>query len=416
MKHLKICLIALLIGLMSACSSDEFQIPIQSERPILSKDCEFNDSHRAIEIANIVLGKTVNTSRGTNCCGPEILCVLNGFRSRGETVLPDTLAYVVNYPEDDGFVIVSSDNHVFPVLAFSETGNFSFDNENVKENFTDRIGAYISENQDKPIQKLGSIIDIGRPIVKPYIVEPKLRICMNQREPYSKYVDRAHPGWPVGCVPVAMATIMSHAAHEFEYEFYGTWFYFDDILNIIEKSNSSNPIGPVDSRYTIDEATDLMAKLVYYLGIDLPVSYEKTTGGSLISGASSSDARALMGSLGYEVSNQLFDFDSNDVVQYLIDDHLIYIAGTKVNGLGHAWVIDGCEYLPFNYTDPESAETTEGFANVYFHCDWGWNGKSNGFYTGSIFALKDADGEYTGQEYKPNRYFAVTRYYENIDE
>ncbi len=43
----------------------------------------------------------------------------------------DTLAYVFNRKEDQGFVIISSDNRGNQILAFNETGNLSFDaNEN----------------------------------------------------------------------------------------------------------------------------------------------------------------------------------------------------------------------------------------------------------------------------------------------
>lgn len=41
----------------------------------------------------------------------------------------DTLAYIINYPNEEGFTIVSTSRKIFPVLGFSEKGHFSIDNE-----------------------------------------------------------------------------------------------------------------------------------------------------------------------------------------------------------------------------------------------------------------------------------------------
>lgn len=96
----------------------------------------------AIEIADKVLRKTATRSDNDN---PTFEYVLNETPTRCIS-LSDTLAYVLNYPDNGGFVIVSTDRRVYPVLAYSNEGQFSFDNEIAKTNFIDNIGTYMEEN------------------------------------------------------------------------------------------------------------------------------------------------------------------------------------------------------------------------------------------------------------------------------
>ena len=59
----------------------------------------------------------------------------------------DTVAYIFNWGENDGFAIVVADDRVFPILAYSEKGKFENEKGSLPEMyFTSRIGDYKVEN------------------------------------------------------------------------------------------------------------------------------------------------------------------------------------------------------------------------------------------------------------------------------
>lgn len=59
----------------------------------------------------------------------------------------DTLAYIFNYGVNNGFAVIASDNRVFPLLAFSETGHFAYEedgNDPIYACFVSRIDDYLA--------------------------------------------------------------------------------------------------------------------------------------------------------------------------------------------------------------------------------------------------------------------------------
>lgn len=137
---------------------------------------------------------------------------MNEHLTRGSANLSDTLAYVVNYPKNGGFVIVASSNRVYPVLAFSDDGNFSFENEISKTNFIENIGAYLEEADEE-----ASYVVSENDFDGCYVVAPTVKTSLSQRSPWNKFVIEEHPGCPVGCVAVAAAQVMSHSKRTLSY-------------------------------------------------------------------------------------------------------------------------------------------------------------------------------------------------------
>lgn len=315
----------------------------------------------------------------------------------------DTVAYVFNYPEDGGFIIVSSDRRVYPILAFSESGNFTFENETAKECFIDNLDAYINNSESEKLYDLG---DGGMDACN--FVNPIVATSIHQGSPWSDYVEIEHPGCPVGCVAVAVANVMSYSKERLVY--HNSNFYLKTIVTKIEeglKRNKNNGISGVECESnemvfdtiphnlydypafpptTFSQAIDHMAKLLYYIGLDVNMNYTPTG-----SGAYSYDAYNLVKSLNFEVSSFYWNFNGVNVANYLIEDYICYVSGS-----GHAWVIDGCNYCV-------SMEDSSQIIDIYFHCDWGWGGSCNGYFSGNVFETEK------GGKYRPSDYFAVKR-------
>lgn len=363
-----------------------------------------NSSHitqeNALEIANKVIGLQ-NTSLSRTLNTPTFDYVINTNKSRSTQSTTDTLAYVINYPNDGGFVIVSSSNLVYPVLAFSNEGNFSFSNEVSKTNFIDNIGAYLAEASENSTYEVGD-----NDFDSCYVVSPIVKTCLSQGYPWNKYVIQENPGCPVGCVAVATALVMTHSKYHLAY--HGTDFPFKSIVDAIatgneepDARNSSSSSDKASGRpsvtpsilaeYTYEQAVDSMAKILYWIGKDVDMTYA-TNGSS----AYSYDAYMLCCNLGFTIPSGYASFDIEEITRYLKDGNIVYLRGQDINGAGgHAWVCDGC-YFCIDYSDPSV------ILDTYVHCDWGWGGNSNGYYSGSVFSA-------SSYNFTPQHYFAIQR-------
>lgn len=347
----------------------------------------------ALEFSNEVLKKI--STRSTPLSLPSFDYVVDVKTTRS-TVSNDTLAYVINYPNEAGFVIVATDKRVNPLLAFSETGNFSFDNEIAKVNFIEKLGTYIEKSKsDTPCKFPDISFDNSR------TVEPFIDAYLNQRSPWDKYVIMEHPGCPVGCVAVATAYVMSYSKEKLAY--HGEEFLLKTIVSAIrnvandqdQSENQTQVRGvnllPPPSIYSYTWGQDKMAKLLYWIGKDVDMQY-----GTQSSGAYSEDAFNLCESLNFTIPSGFSEFNVNEIAKFLRTDHVIYLRGSNLKTMGgHAWVSDGC-------MSAVSAENPEKPMITYIHCNWGWGGNGNGYYKGDIFEVGD-------RTYKPLQFFAVKR-------
>lgn len=333
----------------------------------------------AVKIAGNVLEKNTASRASSE---PSVQYVLNERSSR--SIGSDTLAYVINYPDDQGFVIVASDRKVHPVLAFSKTGKFSFDNEIAKANFIDNIAAYMDNADDDNIYNVTDNFFAGC-----YYTNPTIKISLGQSPPWNKYIIEENPGCAIGCVTVAAALVMVHAKDELTY--HGSHFQLNSIIEAIKKHQDEDYESESDAPvYTYEQAADSMAKFMYWIGKDVGMRYNVGK-----SSASPDMAFNLCKKLGYTIPSDYVLYNEEAVVRYIKNGYIIFIYGTYPDGSpgGHTWVADGCIYC-VDKNDPSI------ILDAYIHCDWGWDGLSNGYFSGAVFSTYYAD-------YKPYKYFAV---------
>lgn len=348
---------------------------------------QYINQNEAQEIANIVL-----KHNATKAEDPLIEYVLNsGTHTRSYEALPDTLAYIINYPDNKGFVIVSGDRRVYPVLGFSYEGNFNTTNEIAETNFIDNIENYLIQADEE------TLFDINDGYFDScYELPPKVQISLSQGDPWDKYVIKDHPGCPVGCVAVATGLVMSHCKFILDYN--GITYYLQPMIQAIKNGSTTNTNNPSQTqdlkptnppKYTYTQAVDYMARILYQIGLDVNMTYSIGS-----SSANSVNAYNLCRSLGYEIPSGYATYNIEDITEYLKDGHIIYLKGTNINNNnGHAWVVDGCNYCV------DSKDETK-ILDSYLHCDWGWGGTGNGYFSGSVFNVNN-------RSYKPMNYFAV---------
>lgn len=388
MKKTAFLLGLLFVALCSCSDTGEFGIE-EAEVSDVGTDMYKISKEDAIHIANSFLGKT---TRSTSLFQVDYVLDDTPNITRSTAFRNDTLAYILNKADGDGFVIVSTDNRVFPVLAYSEKGTFSYeksDDDIVYANFVSLLDDYMANIQESDT----TVVIPDDYLVGCTGVDLGMATTWNQGSPFDKYVIQEHPGCPVGCVAVAVGQIMVYCGYTLDY--HDMTFYLNSIHRAFEekKANSKGRrvvgVGPT---YTYEEAVDYAAKLLYFIGKDVDMSYKP--GGS---GASSWDAYALLKKLSFKVKEpDLINYSDTTIVQSLSEGNIIYMDGYNLSGgSGHAWVVDGCTYC---WQNPY---TQTGIENVYLHCEWGWGGRRNGYFSGDVFDV----GNYG--RYVNKRFFSV---------
>ena len=369
------------------CSSNLEDTPIIEYATTNSENSQTSiNLDEAINIANKVLKKDITRSLSAL---PTCNYVVKDSKTRSLSS-SDTLAYVLNYPNEEGFAIISSTKNVYPVLAFSDKGSFSFDNEIAKINFIDKIDNYIASADPDDAFEVKD-----EDFFSCVSIEPIVKFSLGQRSPWDKYVIEEHPGCPAGCVAVATAFVMLHSKSELTY--HDTVYDLESIVKAIglvknpdySETDEYPNLQPI---YSYDEAVDRVAKILYWIGYDINMHYDKKG-----SSATSLKAMELCKSLGFQISSDRKKFNIEEIAQYINNGYIIYMDGTDYNQwVGHAWVADGCYYC---YTD---IQNHSGVMNPYIHFDWGWNGSCNGYYSGEVFSASS----YT---FNAGYYFAVKR-------
>lgn len=384
----------ILVVFYSCSNEDDGLVSIEQENPMLMNVHKIT-KEKAIDIAEDFFGKT--TRAGTPSFMVDYVLSDNKNVTRSCPIGNDTLAYVLNIVKNGGFMVVATDNRVFPILAYSEKGNLTYeksDDDIVYANFISRLKGYMES-----IQETDSAVIVPENYLDGcQVVSPKLATTWNQRTPYDKYVIQEHPGCPVGCVAVATGQVMT-CCKSLLSNYHGTKFYLKSMNDAFKESvdNSSNStriIGGYFPTYTYEEAADYAAKLLYFIGKDVDMIY--ATGGS---GAFSFLAYDLLDSLGFNLKeNYLTTYSDTAIARSVYNGYVIYMRGADTGGAGgHAWIIDGCSFC---WSTPYPVKL--GIQNVLLHCNWGWNGKSDGYFSGEVFRV-------SGYAFSNMEYFSVRK-------
>jgi hypothetical protein len=282
--------------------------------------------------------------------------------------------YVINL-SGKGFVIVSADDIVMPVLGYSFEGGYNANGQPVNfESWMNGCAEQIvsaRQNNLQPSEKINQLWDeylhgAGKSKLRSTTgVEPMLTCNWNQGSPYNFLcpADPAGQGGHVyaGCVATAMSQIAYYwrwplqgtGSHGYNCDNYGylfadfgnTHYYWNEMTNSINGLNFE------------------MAQLQSHFGIAVDMMY-----GPDGSGAYSEDAvYALKTYFGYSDDLTLVskDYYSEEQWSSLMMEQLdagqpMYYHG--FGSAGHAFNLDG-------YAD-----------DLYFHFNWGWGGSSNGYF------------------------------------
>lgn len=240
----------------------------------------------------------------------------------------DTLFYLVNYENNQGFMLLSADERMMPVYAMSDEGRLDLSDTITNEGLRQFLQMAKADAQMlPPVPPLSPGPIVSDPFDYTYdrTVSPKLSKNIRQFHqdyPFNKYCF-TNDGQQalVGCVPLAAATLVAYYHENVQVE--DIDLDWESINNDVYNDDFYNFLSIIGSRKYIN------------------VRYG--TNGTNGTGGSSTDVPPVLRKFGLNVSN-VMSFDEIEVAKAL-ENGLVYVDGNKPQGKGHAWVLDG--YIRF---------------------------------------------------------------------
>ncbi|MEA1875193.1 MAG: C10 family peptidase [Bacteroidota bacterium] len=289
--------------------------------------------------------------------------------------------YAFDVNENDGFVLVSAQNSVKPVIAYAFEGSFNSDNMHpgqaeMLEWYEKQIASAGEQRLTAPAEIENQWIDLinykPENDIKSYRnVEPLLLVEWNQTSPYNAMCpeDAAAQGGhvPVGCVATAMLQVMKHwnypetGTGSYTHSNYSNGGYGNITVNFANQTYNWEGM-PISASGVNDE----LAKVNLHVGVAVRMYWGPTGSGA----STSRIVNAFVDYFRYDHSCDLINKDYYGDVEYKnilkgqLDNNLpmVYSGSPESGNVGHAWNCDG-------YIEDE------------FHMNWGWGGAGNGYYT-----------------------------------
>lgn len=297
----------------------------------------------------------------------------------GTEISIDTLLYVVNFSDEQGFALVAADKRTTPIYAIADSGSLDFDNLGSEENIgfllflEGAVGKIVQDvNTNDAIETRATTN--GWTIIEKY--PAMLKTKWNQTAPYNMYCPNNRY---TGCTVTATAQILSY------YQTIGSVSWSDNGSSGSATLNWSRIISDCEKNAGKLNTTSYyassseVAHLMRYLGVAMDADYDADG-----TGVNKKKPINWMNDWGGLNATKLADYSASPVINAIKNNKLVYARGNsgrkKFLGItvsytgGHAWVYDG-------YVSASSGGTTSNL----LHCNWGWGGYQDGYYISGAF-------------------------------
>lgn len=310
----------------------------------------------------------------------------NDLQKSGEA----TVFYYIFKAPSQGFVMVSGDQRIAPVLAYSASNVFDTTDmpENLRgwlQNYRDEIAYTLrTENTAEtyaPLWKAYEENNLAQLQKTTETVSPLVATQWNQRSPYNDlcpYNDSVMYRCPTGCLATAMAQILKFWNHP--YRGTGSHAYTHPKYGL-QSANFGNTVydwNNMTNTYSSSSSQvskNAVSTLMYHCGVAVTMDYDFDGSGAYT--LLTDDQIAKLGVYdGRTALKRYFNcesvigyyrdyYDLSDWVRLLKNElntgRPILYAGQGSGG-GHAFVCDGYDN------------------NNMFHINWGWGGSSDGYF------------------------------------
>lgn len=309
-----------------------------------------------------------------------------GTRSITRSENTDTLLYLINFEDEQGFALVGADIRALPIYAISDTGNFDITDKN-----SEIIGSLLdgakSEVLANPILPPGNY-NVPWPNFKgwnsdiDYRIKPILTPFQRTVSPYGIYSSKCTnaAGQPALTCSAAIATEQLLAHHKSE-----NLFDFD--INWDQINDGSSP--------------EAVASLIKDIGSSLGLEYVDSN--TLARFKLSSFIRGLgcFRFTDYNIDKRDSDFifkenNRDEIRKFLNNPYcgpiMMVATNSQRNEARHVWLIDGMVQYKVNVNENYVVGTPPSY--IYpclYHCVWGFeNGACNGYYHSNLYKFVGA--------------------------
>lgn len=298
-----------------------------------------------------------------------------------------TTMYVLDL-KPEGWILMSADTKVQPVLGFSFTGNYtipSIDHGNPHflwvNGYSKDIQTVIAEKGTTQHQGWEGIFDspaAGKSVKADIWVNSLIDVNWNQGNSWNRFcpADTNGPGGHAyaGCIAVSMAQAMSvfkkpgkgYGTHTYSAPGYGTLYV-----------NFGATIYKWDSM-SLSLPDDYNSLLLYHCAVSVNMGFGADGSGAQTINASSALKNYFNYSRRTSYKKRLADDQAwTDLLdQQLLSGRPVIYSGDADDGKpGHAFNIDGVAN------------------SIYYHINWGWSGTDNGYFT--INSLRPGSNDFT---------------------
>lgn len=324
------------------------------------------------------------TASGKHCTGIVLRKSILSDDNKG-------VMYYIFDVQPEGFILMSADDAMHPVIAYSTEGYYSEEKNPVQAWFTHLQVSLAYSNLVSDKTNFSRWENLKTPL-KQSTSKGVTALCTtkwNQDTHYNYYcpIDSSGPGNRAyaGCVATAMGQVMKRWNHPINgsggYAYQHIWPMYYNNYGVVQANfaattyNWSNMPNQINTSNREDVAT-----LLYHCGVAVKMNY-----GPDGSGAHTEDVVfALRHYFKYNEGMTFLEraymlperWDSTIIDQLEKGYPLVYSGSTTTSG--HAWVVDG-------YQD-----------SCYFHVNWGWSGWNNGYYYFSN--LNSGNGDFTNYQ------------------
>lgn len=320
----------------------------------------------------------------------EDLALVMTAGTQGTEAEPGLVYYRVFNAGAQGFVVVSGDDVLTPILAYSTEHTFGDGPlpinvtkwfESYKEQIEEVLASGASASTDITHTWAQMLNDDALPAGGDRAVNPLCQTTWDQPAPYNAQC----PGGSVtGCVATAMAQVMKYHNHPAN----GAGFHSYSAPNY---GTLSANFGATTYEWgsmpnSISSANNAIATLMYHCGVSVDMQYSPNFSGAWVleshSPTTDHNAQYAMKTyFGYSTDiqgvyrNEHSLTDWNNILKGELDASRPIIYAGFGQGGGHCFVCDGYDN------------------NSFFHFNWGWSGAYNGYF--AMDAL-NPDGQGTG--------------------
>lgn len=367
--------------------------------------------HDAIKEANSIMNSLDKSKSATRAGKPRSIKSVDALTNQNiqtrsqSSEEQDTLMYLINYDNEEGYVLLSADQRTESLFAVSDEGNLNLndtiDNPGLYIFLSNAVGLYnqqIEESEAHLNQALAKLDaqtvtqamtragsndrEVGG-WVDEVMVAPLLKTKWWQRYPFNynaPYINGKQA--LAGCVAVATGQIMYHFRHPSSIN----W-------NLIDLYK------PSPRNY---DAEDYIAAWFRSMGDALSMNW-----GVEESGAYDSKVPVYLADMRYSSAGTLREYDFSLIKAALNAARPVYTSGSAIQKVtykrdwflgkkkahytyeeGHAWVIDG--YM-FRWREIRNNGSVTHEVEDLVHCNWGWGEERSvdGYYNNKVFDTRN---------------------------